>query len=103
MGELVKVAAVNDIAPGTSKLVEANGQQVAVFNVKGSFYAIDNTCAHRGGPLCEGFVNDRELTVECPWHGWVYSLESGVTTFNPDTKNKTFPVTIKDGAVFLEL
>ncbi len=103
MGELVKVAAVSDIPPGTAKIVDVKGEPVAVFNVKGKFLAIHNTCLHRGGPLGEGFVNDSELTVECPWHGWVYSLESGETAFDPGKKLKTYTVKVEGSDVFLEV
>lgn len=103
MGELVKVASITDIPAGTAKIIEAKGEPIAVFNVKGKFFAIHNTCLHRGGPLGEGFVNDSELTVECPWHGWVYSLESGETTFSPGAKVKTYPVKVQGSDVFVEV
>ena len=54
MGELVKVVEKKDIAPGSSTAVEVRGQKVAVFDVDGTFYAIGDTCTHRGGPLSEG-------------------------------------------------
>ena len=99
----LKIASVNDIPPGTSKIVQAGGQPIAIFNVKGKFYAVHNTCLHRGGPLGEGFINDSELTVECPWHGWVYSLESGKTDFDQTRQLKTYKVTVKGSDIFLEL
>ena len=54
MPKAVKVAQRSELSPGTGKVVEANGRKVAIFNVEGAFYAIDNTCTHRGGPLSEG-------------------------------------------------
>ncbi len=54
MGELVKILDKKDVAPGSSTAVEVRGQQVAVFNVDGTFYAISDTCTHRGGPLIFG-------------------------------------------------
>ncbi len=103
MGELVKVASVNDIPSGTAKVVEVVGEPIAIFNVSGKFFAIHNTCLHKGGPLGEGFVNDSELTVECPWHGWAYSLETGETIFDPNQKVKTYAVKVQGSDVFLEL
>ena len=103
MVELVKVASVNEIPSGTAKIVEVLGDHIAIFNVNGKFYALNNTCLHRGGPLGEGFVNDGELTVECPWHGWVYSLESGETAFNPGAKVRTYQVKVQGADLFLEL
>ena len=51
MPKLVKVAETKEVAPGTGKVVGAEGRSLALFNVSGTFYAIDNTCTHRGGPL----------------------------------------------------
>ena len=50
MGNYVRVAGVSDLAEGTGKTVQANGQPIALFRVDGKFYAIHNTCVHRGGP-----------------------------------------------------
>lgn len=77
MAEFVRVANKAEVAPGCGIPVEVKGRQVALFNVNGEYYAIDNTCIHRGGPLAEGFIDSANLTVQCPWHGWIYSLTSG--------------------------
>lgn len=75
MGEFVKVARTDEIAPGEGKMVAVNGKKIALFNVGGAFYAIDDTCAHRGGPLSQGEVQG--TTVTCPWHGAQYDLQTG--------------------------
>ena len=72
MAEFVKVAMSDEIAPGQGKLVEVDDKKIALFNVEGLFYAIDNTCTHRGGPLSEGALNGQEVT--CPWHGAVFNV-----------------------------
>ena len=54
MSKLVKVATVSELSAGEGKVVDAEGQSIALFNVDGTFFAIDNTCAHVGGPLGEG-------------------------------------------------
>src|SRR5260370_23702787 len=64
MGNFVKVATTGVIAPGEGKLVDAGGKKIALFNVDGTFYAIDETCTHRGGPLSEGMLMGTKLT--CP-------------------------------------
>ena len=56
MPTFVTVANTNDLKPGTGKAVEINGREIALFNVDGRYYAIDNTCAHKGGPLGEGVL-----------------------------------------------
>lgn len=75
MPQLVKVAETKDITPGTGLKVEAGGQQIALFNVDGTFYAIGDTCTHRGGPLSEGDVEGTQVT--CPWHGAKYDVQTG--------------------------
>jgi nitrite reductase/ring-hydroxylating ferredoxin subunit len=76
-----KVAKVEDLKNGQSKAVEVGGKSIAVFNVDGKFYAIDQTCPHKGGPLAEGTVE--EMTVQCPWHGAIFSLETGAGIAGP--------------------
>jgi nitrite reductase (NADH) small subunit len=60
MAGFVKVAKTSEIAPGQGKLVEVNGKKIALFNVEGSFYVIDDTCTHRGGPLSEGVLEGKK-------------------------------------------
>ena len=75
MAGFVKVAKTDEISPGHGKLVEAGGKKIALFNVEGAFYAIDDTCTHVGGPLSEGSLDGKEVT--CPWHGATYDVTSG--------------------------
>ncbi|WP_458747396.1 Rieske 2Fe-2S domain-containing protein [Candidatus Nitrosocosmicus sp. T] len=57
------------------KTEEEKNIEIAVFNLNGSFYAISNSCIHKGGPLSNGFLNGDIVT--CPWHGWKYSVKTG--------------------------
>lgn len=70
-----RVAAVQEVPPGKGKQVTVNNRPIAVFNVDGNFYAIDDTCTHRGAPLWEGELHGNE--VECPWHGARFDLTTG--------------------------
>ena len=81
MGEFVKAVRTGDVAPGQGRLVEVGGKKIALFNIDGTFYAIDNTCTHRGGPLSEGAVEGTEVT--CPWHGAVFDVTSGAVMGAP--------------------
>jgi len=81
MGEFVKVATVAEIARGEAKAVEAGGKTIALFNLEGTFYAIDDTCTYEGGPLSEGIVVGTEVT--CPWHGAVFDITSGAVLASP--------------------
>lgn len=80
--DFITVARVQDIPPGTGRTVEIKGIWIAVFNVEGTFYAIDNACPHAGGPLGEGTL--RGSVVECPWHGWKFNVVTGQRENNPN-------------------
>ena len=75
MPEFKKVAKTEDIPAGQASMVEVDGKEIALFNVGGSFHAIDNTCTHVGGPLCEGEIEGNEVT--CPWHGAMFDVTTG--------------------------
>jgi len=93
MSEFIKVAIKDDIKPGTGKKVDLNGTPLALFNVDGTFYAIDNTCLHRKGPLGDGEVEKNIVT--CPWHGWKYDILTGNCQTNPGLKVKSFKVKVE--------
>lgn len=84
MGEFVRVAGTGDIQPGHGIVAEVEGKAIAVFNLDGTFHAIDNTCVHRGGPLGEGEVEGS--VVSCPWHGWQFNIQTGICVANPSAK-----------------
>jgi nitrite reductase/ring-hydroxylating ferredoxin subunit len=87
MAGFVKVARTDEIAPGQGKMVEVSGKKIAPFNVEGSFYAIDDTCTHRGGPLSEGSLDGKQVT--CPLHGAIYDVTSGEVLGPPAPKGVT--------------
>ena len=84
MAEFVKAAKTDEIAPGQSKMLEVNGKKIAIFNVAGSFHAIDDTCSHRGGSLSQGMIEGENVT--CPWHGAVFDIRSGEVLGPPAPK-----------------
>ena len=97
MAEFVRVTGAADVAPGSGMVAEVKGQSIAVFNVDGTYYAIDNTCVHRGGPLGEGELEGD--TVTCPWHGWQYNVQSGKSINNPSACVKSYQVTVEGSDV----
>jgi len=101
MGTLTKIADKSELKPGEGKVIEIGGKTLALFNVDGTFYALDNTCLHRGGPLGEGELEGKIVT--CPWHGWRWDVTSGANTNNPALKVDCFPVKVEGTAVFVEL
>jgi 3-phenylpropionate/trans-cinnamate dioxygenase ferredoxin subunit len=81
MGEFVKVASASEIAPGQARLVNIKGKEIALFNIEGSFFALDNACTHEEGPLAEGEVEGHEVT--CPWHGAKFDIRTGAVLQDP--------------------
>ena len=79
-----KVATVQEVPPGSAKQVTVNGRQVGLFNVGGTFYAIEDVCPHRGAPLSEGVCEGTEVT--CPWHGATFDLTTGSHLSPPATR-----------------
>lgn len=72
---MTRVAAVRDVPPGTGRVVWARGRAIALFNVDGAFYALDNACTHRGGPLGAGRLDGTIVT--CPWHANRFDVTTG--------------------------
>ena len=102
MPDFVKVATIDEITPGQAKLVEVNGNEIALFNVGGRFHAIDNNCTHVGGPLCEGEINGSEVT--CPWHGATFDVTTGRVLGPPamEAVNR-YNLRIADGSIEIEV
>ena len=78
MATFITVARTNELTPGQGKLVEVNQKRIALFNVGGRYYALDDMCPHRGGPLSEGELEG--TAVVCPWHGAIFDLATGNVT-----------------------
>ena len=62
-------------------MVNVSGRHVAVFRLGDEFFALDNMCLHRGGPLCEGPIDGTVVT--CPWHDWSYEITTGTMVQDP--------------------
>lgn len=92
MAEYVRVAGVNEVPVGTGHVAEIEERSVAIFNIDGAFFALDNTCAHRGGPLGEGELDGEVVT--CPWHSWEYNVRTGISLTTPSASVKTYAVKI---------
>ena len=93
------MAAAADVQPGMGIAVSAGGKELALFNAGGTYYAIDNTCPHRGGPLAEGDLAGQ--VVSCPWHGWSWDVTSGANVNNPALRIGCYPVIVQEGTLFV--
>jgi 3-phenylpropionate/trans-cinnamate dioxygenase ferredoxin component len=102
MPDFVKVANVADLAPGKVKQIAIGPDRyIALCNVGGTFYALDNVCIHRGGPLGEGYLDGEKL--ECPWHAWTFNVKTGCLTVNVREKVPTYEVKIEGSDVLVAL
>ncbi len=102
MSEFINVATVDEIPPGDSKLVEIGFTGIALFNLDGEIYAIEDMCTHDGGPLVEGtVVNGCE--VKCPRHGARFDICTGAAlSFPAFEPTRTFAVRIEGNQVWVE-
>jgi 3-phenylpropionate/trans-cinnamate dioxygenase ferredoxin subunit len=100
--EFVKVAGQADLPPGGKMLAEIDGRAIAVFNVDGRFYAIDDVCTHDGGPLAEGEFQGCE--VRCPRHGARFDVRTGKALCFPAFEPvATHRVELRGGDVYVAL
>lgn len=96
------VAAQDDVFDGAGLAVQVAGHDIAVFQVKGAFYAIDNTCSHGDARLCEGFVEGHE--VECPFHQGRFDLRTGAATCAPaEQPVRIWPVKQASGRIWVDV
>jgi nitrite reductase/ring-hydroxylating ferredoxin subunit len=107
------VGTVEEIAPGTHKIVEVGGRSIGVYNVNGEYFAILNRCPHQAGPLCKGNtygflksggVGEYEYSrpgeiVRCPWHGWEFDVKTGQSWFDPvQVRVRRYNVVVTSGS-----
>ena len=75
--DYVEVGRVQDLPPGRMRCVEVDGRSVALVNLDGTLYAMDNNCPHNGGPLADGSLDVAKGQVTCPWHAWTWDVRTG--------------------------
>jgi nitrite reductase (NADH) small subunit len=101
MAQWTTIATVDDCPPGTGLEVVAGDRVVALFNVDGTFYALDGVCPHQGGPLAEGDVTG--CIVTCPWHGWQFDVRTGQHQLSATIRQPSLPVKLEGDAVLVDL
>lgn len=98
MSDWITVAKVGEIALGEYRTVDADGTQIAVFNIDGEYHAIEDVCTHDGGPLTGGFVVNGE--VICVRHGARFCVKTGEATCPPAYEaTAKFPLRIEGGEI----
>ena len=102
MEKFVTVAKTSDIEPGRVKCVEIEDYRLAICNAGGTFYCIEDTCTHDGGPLDQGELQGE--IIECPRHGARFNVTNGKVVRMPAVSPvETFPVKIEGNDIKVSL
>ncbi len=102
MSRRIALCKVEEVDPGTALKVETDDLTLAVFNLEGNFYVMDDACSHGPGSLSEGYVEGDE--IECDFHAGRFNIKTGEVTAPPCMiPQKVYPVSLDDGTVFIEV
>lgn len=97
----VLVGKVDEIPDGDRKILQVDDKSIGVFHHKGCWYAIENRCLHRGGPIATGALEEDVIT--CPWHGYQYNLTNGELLMDRSAHLEMYPVEVQDDAVHIQV
>ncbi len=97
----LRAAKMEEVPAGTIREYAIEGKVIALANVSGKLFAINNVCLHRDGPLGEGELEGQKVT--CPWHGWQYDVTTGKLVANPAVGVETFPVEVRGDDIFVDI
>jgi 3-phenylpropionate/trans-cinnamate dioxygenase ferredoxin subunit len=102
MAKLVKVTDTQSLPPGSAAAFDVEGNRIALFNLGGTIYAIEDTCTHAGASLAEGAVQGTKVT--CPWHGAEFDLTNGSALTPPAFEGvRTFRVVVEGSDIKIEV
>ncbi|MBI5116112.1 non-heme iron oxygenase ferredoxin subunit [Candidatus Poribacteria bacterium] len=95
------MAKISDLSAHPMKKVRVSGRDIALVHVGEQYYAFDNTCTHKGGPLAKGELSGE--TVTCPWHGGMFDVRTGDLLHPPPVERlRTYPVRITGEDIEIE-
>ena len=97
----IKVCPLAELPLGDCKTIDTGEKVIAVFHHEGGIHAIDDFCPHMGAALSGGHVENGNVT--CPWHAWRFRLCDGAWADNPKLKIASYPVTVEEGCVLVDL
>jgi nitrite reductase (NADH) small subunit len=100
MTDYIDACAVTDLPLGRMKAIPAGDKRIVVIHTPRGFFALDNTCPHRGGPLVEGDIIKDEII--CPWHLWGFDISTGHCAGNPEIAVATHEVRIDGDRIFVK-
>lgn len=98
----IELCSIDDVDIGTVLKVEKDDLTVAVFNVEGTYYVMDDACTHGPGSLSEGYVDGD--VIECDFHNGAFNIKTGEVVAPPCmVPARTYVTTVEDGKVFIEV
>jgi 3-phenylpropionate/trans-cinnamate dioxygenase ferredoxin subunit len=101
---VTRVCSVSEVPDGTARHVEVDGEEIAIVNAGGVYYAVSDICSHEYYHLSEGEVDVERQTIECPKHGSTFDLESGrPQTLPAILPVKTYGVRVQGDDVLVEV
>ncbi|HJW94452.1 MAG TPA: Rieske 2Fe-2S domain-containing protein [Thermoanaerobaculia bacterium] len=100
MSDFIDAGSAHELPVGRAKLVATAGTRLVLCHTKDGFFALDNTCPHRGGPLHEGDVIGNEIV--CPWHLWGFDVSTGLCGGNTDLSVSTHEVRIAGDRILVK-
>ena len=98
MTDFIEVTTLDQVPPGTGNCFTVAGRDVALFNVDGTVYAIDDSCLHKGASLATGALDGKVVTCV---HGWRYDVTTGSTMNVPGYGVASYPVKVVDGKILV--
>ena len=101
MANWILAGRISELPEGGRRVVDGGAIKVALFNVGGAYHALDNTCAHRGGPLGEGDLSGKVVT--CPWHHWSFDVTTGRSTMSAELGVRSFPVEVRGEEIYVDI
>jgi nitrite reductase/ring-hydroxylating ferredoxin subunit len=101
MESFIEIARVNELAVGRVRAYTIGDRRIALYHTSSGFFASDNVCPHRGGPLGEGDLIGDEII--CPWHLWGFDVSTGICTGNPDMSIVKHEVKVDGDRIMIRL
>jgi nitrite reductase/ring-hydroxylating ferredoxin subunit len=99
MAEFIEAARLDQVPPGSGTTATVAGKDLALFNVEGTIYAIDDSCLHQAASLGSGKLEGKVVT--CRAHGWKYDVTTGGLLHVPDYGVTCYPVKVVDGKILI--
>jgi nitrite reductase (NADH) small subunit len=99
--EFIPVGHVDEVPDGRGRVVRIEGKRVALFNISGRFYAMNDVCPHQGASLAKGKV--KRHVVSCPWHHMQFDVRNGFSADGGGSCLATYSIRVKDDQIFVSL